>query len=35
MFNTLMDDTTAGNEQYFNSINKLNAYIVMISFHFE
>lgn len=35
MFNTLVDDTSAGFEQYFNSINKLNAYIVMISFHFE
>jgi len=35
MFNVLVDDTSAGFEQYFNSIDKLNSYIVMISFHFE
>jgi outer membrane protein with beta-barrel domain len=35
MFNALVDDTTAGKVQYFNSINKMNSYIVMISFHFE
>ena len=33
--NVLVDDPAAGYPQYVNSIDRLNSYIVMLSFHFE
>jgi len=33
--NVLVDDPAAGMPQYVNSIDRLNSYLVMLSFHFE